>query len=317
MSVAMNKTKYKLEFFKNRENEISAFDQFLPKETIDIINKLAQHVGAPEYQKTPVFKRDENFRRRQPAKTTTVEDWENMRNFKTTVLVKSKDAIDKNIDEIRCVLNKITSKNYSEMHKTVIELLEKVLKEDPEEEELLKVGNSIFEIGSMNKFWSKLYAQLLKDIMGTFPIMKTIYDKNFNSFIKLFDEINYVKAEEDYDKFCLINKENEKRRALSSFFVHLMNYGLLGEEVVGNIIIKLVSMFEKNMYDSKHKEIINELGENICIFMKEGNENLQDNFNEIEQINSFMKFVSEASHKEYNGLTSKVIFKFIDLLEMN
>ena len=25
-------------------------------------------------------------------------------------------------------------------------------------------------------------------------------------FIKLFDEINYVKAEEDYDKFCLINK---------------------------------------------------------------------------------------------------------------
>ena len=169
----------------------------------------------------------------------------------------------------------------------------------------------------MNKFWSKLYAQLLKDIMGTFPIMKTIYDKNFKSFIKLFDEINYIKAEEDYDKFCLVNKENEKRRALSSFFVHLMNYGLLGEEVVGNIIIKLVSMFEKNMYDSKHKEIINELGENICIFMKEGNENLQDNFNEIEQINTFMKFVSEASHKEYNGLTSKVIFKFIDLLEMN
>ena len=132
----------------------------------------------------------------------------------------------------------------------------------------------------------------------------------------LLGTISY-QSEEDYDKFCLINKENEKRRALSSFFVHLMNYGLLGEEVVGNIIIKLVSMFEKNMYDSKNKEIINELGENICIFMKEGNENLQDNFNEIEKINNFMKFVSEASHKEYNGLTSKVIFKFIDLLEMN
>ena len=82
MSVAMNTTKYNLDFFKNREKEMLAFDAFLPKETIDIINKLAQHVGAPEYQKTPVFKRDENFRRRQPAKTTTVEDWENMRNFK-------------------------------------------------------------------------------------------------------------------------------------------------------------------------------------------------------------------------------------------
>ena len=315
MSLAMNSAKYSLDFFKNREKEILHFDTLLSKETIDTINRLAQHVGAPEYQKTPVFKREENFRRRQPAKTTTVEDWENMRNFKTTVLVKSKDAIDKNIDEIRCILNKITSKNYPDMHKNVIDLLEKVLKEEPDEEELLKVGNSIFEIGSMNKFWSKLYAQLLKDIMSTFPIMKTIYDKNFNDFIKLFDEINYVKAEEDYDKFCLINKENEKRRALSSFFVHLMNRGLLKEEIVGNIIIKLVNMFEKKMHDSENKEIINELGENICIFMKEGNENLQDNFNEVDKINTFMKFVSETSHKKYNGLTSKVVFKFIDLLE--
>ena len=315
MALAMNNGKYQLKFFKDREREVLDFETLLSKETIDIINRLAQHVGAPEYQKTPVFKREENFRRRQPAKTTTVEDWENMRNFKTTVLVKSKGAIDKNIDEIRCILNKITSKNYPDMHKNVIDLLENVLKAEPDEEELLKVGNSIFEIGSMNKFWSKLYAQLLKDIMSTFPIMKTIYDKNFNDFIKLFDEINYVKAEEDYDKFCLINKENEKRRALSSFFVHLMNNGLLKEEIVGNIIIKLVDMFKKKMHDSENKEIINELGENICIFMKEGNENLQDNFNEVEKINTFMNFVSETSHKKYHGLTSKVIFKFIDLLE--
>ena len=314
MTLAMNQRKYNLDFFKIREKQNLPFDTILSKETIDIINKLAQHVGAPEYQKTPVFKRDEK-RQRQPPKTTTVEDWENMRNFKTTVLTKSDDVIDKSIDEIRCILNKITSKNYEDMHKKVIELLETVLKSQPKEEELLKVGNSIFEIGSMNKFWSKLYAQLLKDIMSTFPIMKTIYDKNFNNFITLFDEIKYVKAEEDYDKFCLVNKENEKRRALSSFFVHLMNNGLLGEDVVGNIIMKLVNMFKQNMDDSENKNIINELGENICIFMKEGSDILQEKFNDIEKINSFIKLVSETSHKEHPGLTSKVIFKFIDLFE--
>ena len=122
MTLAMNKRTYNLEFFKTREKENLSFDTILSKETIDIINKLAQHVGAPEYQKTPVFKRDER-RQRQQTKTTTVEDWENMRNFKTTVLKKSDDVIDKNIDEIRCILNKITSKNYEDMHKKVIELL--------------------------------------------------------------------------------------------------------------------------------------------------------------------------------------------------
>ena len=136
MALAMNKRKYKLDFFKTREKNNLPYETILSKETIDIINKLAQHVGAPEYQKTPVFKRDER-RQRQPPKTTTVEDWENMRNFKTTVLTKSDDTIDKKIDEIRCLLNKITSKNYDDMHKNVIELLEIVLKNDPKEEELL------------------------------------------------------------------------------------------------------------------------------------------------------------------------------------
>ena len=39
-----------------------------------------------------------------------------------------------------------------------MKLLENILNNDASEEDLLKVGKSIFEIGSMNKFWAELYA---------------------------------------------------------------------------------------------------------------------------------------------------------------
>ena len=46
---------YELNFFLNLENQNKI--QELSKEIIDKINKLSKRVGAPSYQKTPVFKR--------------------------------------------------------------------------------------------------------------------------------------------------------------------------------------------------------------------------------------------------------------------
>ena len=37
-------------------------------------------------------------------------------------------------------------------------------------------------------------------------------------------------SEFNYDEFCKINKENEKRRSMGSFFVHLMNNTVIHEK---------------------------------------------------------------------------------------
>ena len=52
----------------------------LSMDVIQVINDLAKKVGAPTYNKTPVFKK----RNRQPRKKDnmiTKQDWENIRNF--------------------------------------------------------------------------------------------------------------------------------------------------------------------------------------------------------------------------------------------
>jgi hypothetical protein len=63
--------------------------------------------------------------------------------------------------------------------------------------------------------------------------------------MQLFNCIEYVDSEKDYDKFCKINKDNERRKALSLFFVNLTSNGIISEnklkEMAGGLMQKLVS----------------------------------------------------------------------------
>ena len=113
--------RYPLKYFKEREKNIENLQNILSDKTIEIINNLAQHVGAPEYQRTPIFKKEDKFKRRPNTQSTTIEDWEAMRNFKPTVLAKSEEDIDKEINEIRILLNKITN-NYCQARTAAAEL---------------------------------------------------------------------------------------------------------------------------------------------------------------------------------------------------
>jgi len=293
-------------------------DTNIDERTIQIINLLAQRVGAPEYQRTPVFKKRHNenrhSRRSQSSNVISNEDWQEMRNFKTTKLEKNDKGIEKEMDSLRMLLNKITSTNYHDIKNQIIVLLTKIIDSSPTEEELIKVGESIFEIGCLNKFWAKLYAELYKDLMEIFPVMNDIYKKNFATFLSLFDSIRFVSAEEDYDKFCEINKENQKRRAVSSFFVHLMTNKVVGTEKVMNIINILIQKFNNYIdQDNKYNEV-DEIGGNLCILIEEGKDILEKEC-KFDNIFQFINTVADMDHHKYKSLTSKVVFKFMDLLD--
>lgn len=288
-------------------------------ETITVVNKLATLVGAPTYKRTPVFTKP-IMRRERPRRakvTITASDWEEMRNFKVTELKKNEDGIEKKIDDIRNLLNKITSKNFDSIKTNIIDMLNNIINSDVDKNELLKVGESIFEIGCMNKFWSKLYADLYKELMESFPVMRDICMQNFNSFSTLFDNIRYV-SEENYDEFCLVNKENNKRRAISSFFVHLMKEGVIEASKIANIIVNLSEKFIEYIKTDGMKNQVDEISENLFILIKEGIDTIESNnsLEEIhEKITTFVSDVTSFKTKDYKSFTSKTLFKFMDLVE--
>ena len=128
----------------------------LSMDVIQVINDLAKKVGAPTYNKTPVFKK----RNRQPRKKDnmiTKQDWENIRNFKLTKLDKNEEGFECIIDDIRSNLNKLTKENFDEINDTIKKIIRKqIIKEDNTDENLNEIAKCIFEIGSLNTFWSSL-----------------------------------------------------------------------------------------------------------------------------------------------------------------
>jgi len=272
------------------------------------IDYLTSKVGAPTYSKTPNFKKG---RRNRPKPNS--DNWAVIRNFKTTKITKETEGIGKIIDDIILLLNKITKSNYSEMSKKIIQVMRDI--DEGDEDNLLKLGSAIFLIGSSNGFYSKLYSKLYKDLIEEFPFMSNICMKTLFSFGKLFENIEYIPAEEDYDKFCAINKDNEKRRSLSCFFANLMLLNIIEKSKIYDLINNLID--KQNLYfnDKSKKKIIDEISENIFILIKLG----KDRFigeKEWSPIYNHITLIANASTNLYPALSNKTIFKFMDISEM-
>ncbi|MHA2341032.1 MAG: hypothetical protein ACXADW_04110 [Candidatus Hodarchaeales archaeon] len=293
----------------------------LSETVIDIINRLASRVGAPTYQKTPVFMKKDRPTRRPPRQRQVISgaDWEEIRNFKTTELEKKEEGVEKDIDELRGLLNKLTSKNFEDMQKNIMACLTNIMNKNCKEEDLEKIGEAIFEIGSINKFWAALYAKLYKGILIAFPRMNTIYQKNFNNFMLLFTNIRFVAAEVNYDEFCQVNKENEKRRSMGSFFVHLMNNDVISERAIFELIETLKNNMVKLMDEENKKEEVEEFSENIVILINGGKDKLEsstidDGFS-WDDCTDFVEDMTKRKVANHSSLSNKVVFKFMDLEE--
>tara|TARA_A100001015_G_C14932304_1_gene688958 strand:+ start:162 stop:1106 length:945 start_codon:yes stop_codon:yes gene_type:complete len=300
---------YELEHYKYLEN--SNIIQELNQEIILKINKIAKRVGAPSYQKTPVFKRN-HYKKQIKKENISAEDWETIRNFKKTKLEKNIEGIDAHIDKIRSSLNKLTDKTYDSMLDDIKCVMKEIDKNDTQSFE--KIGKAIFEIGSFNKFWCKLYVRLYKDLIEEFPFMKRICLTNFESFMSFFTKINYIDANEDYNLFCEYNKENEKRRALSNFFILCATYKIIEQDKMINIIKQFINDVKEKIKDENQINYIEELIQNISIMIISGKEFLV-NSEQFKSIIDDITFISKMNHKLYPSLTNKIIFKCMDLLD--
>lgn len=313
--------KYTLQDFMNIT--FNSFDFALPDDTMELINKLSCQVGSPTYIKTPLFqKRDMkdvnvlNFKKKKNNGKNVEEDWDTLRSFQTTKL-EQKVGIDVQIDLIRSYLNKMTDRNFVEIKNKITELLDKLIEDGIEQEDITKIGENIFEIASNNRFYSKLYADLYSELIQKYDVMKLLFENSLNAYMDLFATIEYVDASEDYDKYCKINKINESRKAISNFFVNLMMNSIISKEVINNLIVSLFKQIHIFIYEDNKKNEVDELVENVSILYRKEvvekfNSEVVDGLTVLDLIDKLAK----SKSKNFNSLSNKSIFKFIDLVEM-
>ena len=302
---------YTLSDFKNKENSGNIPE--LESLVIEKINKLANRVGAPSYQKTPVFKRYNYNKKKKVNENITSDDWETIRNFKTTTLDKNMEGLEAQMDQIRSYLNKLTGDNYSEISNE-IKLVIKDIVEQNEENYLSKIGVSIFEIGSANRFLSKVYVKLYKELIDTYPIMKNVCTSNFNSYNSLFETFDYCDASEDYDKFCDITKQNEKRKALSKFLMICVEYNIIEIDSMEKIMLDFLTKINKYIEDKEYENAVDEIVANLAIMIL-SSRTVFKQMNSSSKIFKDIEILSGLNVKKYPGLSNKTLFKFLDIVE--
>jgi hypothetical protein len=325
--------RYTLEDFNNLI--FNGFNYELPSETLKIISELSLEVGSPSYVKTPVFQKRENpikaetgtgggsgFKKKK-GKNMEINDndWETLRTFQATK-IEERVGINSEIDNIRSQLNKLSDKNYIDNRNKIMDIIDNVVSNNGSPEDIRRVSSAIFEIASTNRFYSKLYADLYSDVITKYEIMKEVFKESLSQFSELFNVIEYVDPSVDYDKFCKINKDNEKRKALGAFFINLSLNGIIPNLTIINITRNLLFQIYSFISQENKKNEVDELTENIALFYKkEFYADDDDDSAEYELINGFtiseiIKNIAHSKVKDYKSLTNKSIFKFMDMIDM-
>jgi hypothetical protein len=277
-----------------------------------------------------------NIRRaRNKPSQITDDDWNTIRTFQKTEL-RRVEGIEKRIDTIRSLLNKLTEATYNLVKNEIFDEVKEIIENNNvnendstadegsvvktgsvvDEENITKIANSIFNTASSNIFYSSFYSKLFNELMNYHEVFKSVFEKSFSEFVGLFKKIDYVDPSVDYNKFCDNTKTNDKRRAMSTFIVNLMKEGVLHPDKVVDIIIELQEMISSYIKVANKTNELEELNENIFILVTNGKDVLSSH-GEWERITSKIKFfyVLKVKMKEYPSVNNKLIFKNMDILE--
>lgn len=317
----------------------NGFEYSVPQSVITMISGLAEQVGAPTYVKTPVFPKgrsivggigtvggsslgncsvmvgggDKRGSKRHDQQITD-DDWETIRAFQATELVRVQ-GIESHINNIRAYLNRLTNDSYSETRDTILKEISDLTANNADNDCLLKIGTSIFNTASSNQFYSELYARLYKELISSYPIFETIFDTNLGEFLGLFESIEYCDPKKDYDKFCAMNKDNDRRKAMSLFIVNLMKQGIIPPDQVIGIVISLQKLIREYIKTPGKTNELDEISENMFIIIKNSHKQLVT-LEEWANVLNSVTYVSLLKAKSYPSITNKTIFKHVDILEL-
>jgi hypothetical protein len=182
----------------------------------------------------------------------------------------------------------------------------------------------VYEMCSTNKFYSKIFADLFAELASKYNWLMDIFLEKYEKIMEQFNDIQYFDADKDYDKYCEMNKKNEKRRSITTFYLNLAKNGFVKKlevvKILRDIIVVIVNLI--NLNDKKNE--VDELTEIVGILFNKDliEEVINDaddetifNVNNTTIIETVCN-LAKLKAKDYPSLSNKAIFKYMDLVEM-
>jgi hypothetical protein len=315
-----------LKYNLNTISEISSsgITYIIPDKTIEIINYLTYQIGSTNIITSNLFEKKESIvdltivnKTRKFNKSDTNDEWETIRTFQPTK-IEQKTGFDADIDKIRLYFNKLTDKTFLDMREKIVLQIELMCVEYTTEEDKNVVANVIYELASSNKFYSKIFTDLYSELARSYDCIQSVFNARYAIIMTQYNNIEYFDSDKDYNKFCDMNKTNDKRKSTTLFLVNLANNGFIPKIGVFNILKQLLQTILIMITQVDKKNEVDELTENIAILF---NKDIIEEFTEERCIDgntviAVITILAKCKVKEYPSLSNKTIFKCMDLVEI-
>jgi hypothetical protein len=246
------------------------------------------------------------------------EQWETQPVFVATPKV-TREGMEKQLNDIRVYLNKISTKTYETLKTNIMDEITKFMESESEndnfETDFQRIISFVFDIASSNKFYSELYAELYKELITSIPRFAEAIPSFLQSYRENVRNIKCVDQNVDYDGFCANNKINERRKATSTFLIHLLKKGIIESNQLLDIIMDLQNLSLQYVDEDGRVNEVDELTENLFILITMGSPLLSENDKWSSEIIPVANAFAGMKSKEKKSLSSRAVFKYMDIVK--
>jgi len=232
---------------------------------------------------------------------------------------KQKDIVEKTdyekiMTNIRGTLNKLSSKNYNTQRDLLISHLDE-LSGLNDESYIIECSTYLFDVASKNKFYSQMYANLYTELSKLYPYFEERKEQFIVDCLDGLDTITYIDESHDYEGFCKNNKQNDIRRSMNTFLINLYKIDECNIQCVLKMINTLLDTISVNRDISSQSQVIEELTENLYIFITELVSELKRHETWGKIVDN-IAFYTKLKVSEHPGLTTRIKFKFMDIMDV-
>lgn len=275
-----------------------------------------------------------NFKKRKGNKGMEMseDEWNTPNNnncsknaFQSTKM-EQKTGIDTYIDQVRLYINKLSDKTYTDMLEKLTEQVQLITDEtDLTDVDRQKLSIALYDMLSGNKFYSDSYAKMYSELVTKFAWLRAVFNERYASILNQYTNIIYVDSDIDYDGYCEMNKVNEKRKSHTLFLVNLAKHKFIRSMDNVKLLKHLLENVLQMIKEANKKNEVDEITENIAILYSkdvldeiEDDSDYEDDDFEIDNknITEVIMMLAKSKSKDYQSLSNKSIFKYMDLVEM-
>ena len=219
-------------------------------------------------------------------------------------------GVDKQFNDIRAMINKLSSKNFETQKPVVLDNIAKFLFDIDGNIDFIK---KIVEMLTSNKFLVNIYVEIYADLC----LPEFTYSDLFQNLLhrdlceeyiaSLKDLQAVVESSGDYDAFCEYNKRNDNRKAKAVFLAEATKRGVFPARQLGVMIDELLQLILAGMDLDGRSHEIEEMTENVALLVA-GHTNAN--------IRQCIVDLSLKKVKEHPSWSSRALFKYMDLAKI-